>query len=62
MRKITTFIALAVISFTSVSCDRFLDIQPEGKVIPTTVEDYRKVLTSAYSKYPSQISFSSSYR
>lgn len=58
MRKITTFIALAVISFTSVSCDRFLDIQPEGKVIPTTVEDYRKVLTSAYSKYPSHKSLS----
>ena len=53
MRKITTFVALAVISFTSIGCDRFLDIQPEGKVIPTTVEDYRQVLTSAYSKYPS---------
>lgn len=52
MRKITLFIASAVISFTSISCDRFLDIQPEGKVIPVTVEDYRKVLTSAYSKYP----------
>ncbi len=52
MRKITTFIALAVISFTSIGCDRFLDIQPEGKVIPVSVEDYRKILTSAYSKYP----------
>lgn len=52
MRKITTFIALAVISFTHIGCDRFLDIQPEGKIIPATVEDYRKVLTSAYSKYP----------
>ncbi|MGK6341458.1 RagB/SusD family nutrient uptake outer membrane protein [Chryseobacterium sp. DT-3] len=52
MRKITTFIALAVLSFSSIGCDRFLDIQPEGKIIPTTVEDYRKVLTSAYSKYP----------
>ncbi|SHH53864.1 SusD family protein [Chryseobacterium oranimense] len=52
MRKITTFIALAAISFTSIGCDRFLDIQPEGKVIPVTVEDYRKILTSAYSKYP----------
>jgi hypothetical protein len=58
MRKITTFIALAVISFTSIGCDRFLDIQPEGKVIPTTVEDYRKVLTSAYSKYPAHRSLS----
>ncbi|MBV8328820.1 RagB/SusD family nutrient uptake outer membrane protein [Chryseobacterium sp.] len=52
MRKITTFIALAAISFISIGCDRFLDIQPEGKVIPATVEDYRKVLTSAYAKYP----------
>lgn len=52
MRKITTFIAIAVLSFSSIGCDRFLDIQPEGKIIPTSVEDYRKVLTSAYSKYP----------
>lgn len=52
MRKITIIIALAAISFITIGCDRFLDIQPEGKVIPTTAEDYRKVLTSAYSKYP----------
>lgn len=58
MKKITTIIALAVISFTTIGCDRFLDIQPEGKVIPTTVEDYRKVLTSAYAKYPAHKSLS----
>ncbi|WP_106915069.1 RagB/SusD family nutrient uptake outer membrane protein [Chryseobacterium aurantiacum] len=58
MKKITTIIALAVISFTSIGCDRFLDVQPEGKVIPVTVEDYRKVLTSAYAKYPSHKSLS----
>ena len=52
MRKITAFIALAALSFTSIGCDRFLEIQPDGKVIPSNVEDYRKVLTSAYSKYP----------
>lgn len=52
MRKITTFIAIAAISFINTGCDRFLDIQPEGKIIPATAEDYRKVLTSAYSKYP----------
>lgn len=59
MRKITAFIALAVISFTSIGCDRFLDIQPDGKVIPVTVEDYRKVLTSAYAKYPTHKSLTS---
>jgi len=52
MRKITTIIALTAISFINIGCDRFLDIQPEGKIIPVTAEDYRKVLTSAYSKYP----------
>lgn len=52
MRKITTFIAVAALSFSSIGCDRFLDIQPEGKIIPMDVEDYRKVLTSAYAKYP----------
>ncbi|CAI8753718.1 RagB/SusD family nutrient uptake outer membrane protein [Chryseobacterium sp. IT-36CA2] len=52
MRKITTIIALTAISLINIGCDRFLDIQPEGKVIPVTAEDYRQVLTSAYSKYP----------
>ena len=31
------------------SCDNLLDIQPVGKVIPTTVADYRALLTTAYS-------------
>ncbi|MBW2961735.1 RagB/SusD family nutrient uptake outer membrane protein [Mesonia aestuariivivens] len=31
-----------------VSCDDYLDIKPVGQVIPTTVEDYRSFLTSAY--------------
>ena len=52
MKKIFAIIGLVALSLSSVSCDRFLDIQPEGKVIPTTTEDYRKVLTSAYAKYP----------
>lgn len=52
MRKITTIIAFTAISLINIGCDRFLDIQPEGKVIPVTAEDYRQVLTSAYSKYP----------
>ncbi|MDO5615819.1 MAG: RagB/SusD family nutrient uptake outer membrane protein [Cruoricaptor ignavus] len=43
---------LSVLSVTTVSCDRFLDITPTGKAIPKTLEDYRAVLTRAYSLYP----------
>lgn len=32
------------------SCDSYLDIQPIGKVIPTTLADYRALFTTAYSK------------
>lgn len=52
MKKIITILGVIALSFTVTSCDRFLDITPEGKVIPTTVEDYQKVLVSAYAKYP----------
>lgn len=30
------------------ACDSYLDIQPVGKVIPNTVEEYRALLTTAY--------------
>lgn len=30
------------------SCDSYLDIQPVGKVIPTTLAEYRALFTSAY--------------
>jgi hypothetical protein len=30
------------------SCDDFLDITPKGEVVPTTYEDYSRVLASAY--------------
>jgi len=45
MKKIiyTLFVAL---SFSA--CDDYLDIEPVGQVIPTTVEDYRSFLTAAY--------------
>ncbi len=59
MKKIIYFIGLVAISLQTISCDDFLDIEPEGKVIPKTVEDYRKVITSAYSKYPTHKSLTS---
>lgn len=43
-------VALAALSTTS--CDNFLDIQPVGRVIITTAEEYRKMLTEAYSIVP----------
>jgi len=58
MKRIFSIAAVAALSLGTVSCDRFLDIQPEGKVIPTSTEDYREVLTSAYAKYPAHKSLS----
>ena len=52
MKKIFLLLSIVAVSFTAVSCDNYLDIEPDGKVIPKTVEDYRMVLTNAYSKYP----------
>lgn len=40
------FVLLASILFSS--CDSFLDIQPVGKVIPTTLAEYRALMTTAY--------------
>ena len=35
------------------SCDKYLDIQPVGKVIPRTAAEFRALLTQAYSYVPS---------
>lgn len=34
------------------SCDKYLDIQPVGKVIPRTAKEFRELLTQAYSNVP----------
>lgn len=49
IRNCMMFLSLAV-CFTA--CDDFLDIQPKGRVIVTTADDYRKMLTQAYSIIP----------
>lgn len=46
MNKIKYIYLLLFISFFS--CDDYLDVEPLGKVIPKTVEDFRGFLTSAY--------------
>lgn len=41
---------LATVALTG--CDSFLDIQPVGKVIPTTVPEFRSLITEAYLTVP----------
>ena len=50
--RILLFLTLHFSLFTFVSCDKFLDIQPTGKVIAETGEEYRAMLTSVYNNFP----------
>ncbi|MBD5251819.1 MAG: RagB/SusD family nutrient uptake outer membrane protein [Bacteroides sp.] len=52
MKKYTLYILVALLGLTVSSCDKYLDITPVGKVIPTTAEEYRALLTEAYSTVP----------
>lgn len=47
MRKVIRLIILACL-VTLVSCDKYLDIQPVGSVIPNSLEEYRGLLSRAY--------------
>lgn len=49
IKKIYTFIMLASGLFMT-SCSNFLEIQPTGKVIPNTLEEYRALMTQAYAQ------------
>ncbi|QSW88139.1 MULTISPECIES: RagB/SusD family nutrient uptake outer membrane protein [Flavobacterium] len=52
MKKISQYIVLFVAAITVTSCDDYLDIQPVGRVIPETLDQYRAVLTNGYYLYP----------
>ncbi len=53
MKKIIKpLLIVAALSSVAISCDRYLDITPTGKVIPQTTEDFRAMLTRAYALYP----------
>lgn len=52
MKKILNYIVLLAVAIGMTGCDDFLDVKPEGKVIPETLEDFRAVLTTGYSAYP----------
>ncbi|WP_430613854.1 RagB/SusD family nutrient uptake outer membrane protein [Flavobacterium sp. JP2137] len=58
MKKIFILISGLTLSLGAVSCDDFLDIEPEGIVIPKTQEDFRGLMTTAYSGYPRHKSLS----
>lgn len=58
MKRIILFLSCLTVALTTVSCDKYLDIEPQGKIIPKTVEDFRKVLTAAYAGYPEHKSLS----
>lgn len=49
MKKLNIFI-LAIVCMMTTSCSDFLDVTPVGKVIPTTYEDFRALMTNAYER------------
>lgn len=51
MKKINSLIVFICLIALS-SCDKFLDIQPVGRVIPKTAKEYRELLTKAYNIVP----------
>jgi len=46
MIKKIYFIMVVIGSILLSSCDSYLDIQPVGQVIPTTLTEYRALLTN----------------
>lgn len=52
MKKIHYIYLVMLLSLGFVSCDDFLDVKPVGKVIPSTYQDFREVLTDAYKNLP----------
>ncbi|MHC5308858.1 RagB/SusD family nutrient uptake outer membrane protein [Myroides sp. LJL116] len=59
MKKIYKMLCALSIVFTTASCDKFLDIQPQGQVIPKSVKEYREFFLTAYETYPQHKSLSS---
>lgn len=51
--KLNNIVPLLVgVALTLASCDNFLDIQPVGKVIPTTAPEFRSLMTQGYNTVP----------
>lgn len=52
MKIVKIILPLLAAAFTLTGCDSFLDVQPVGKVIPTTAAEFRSLLTEAYVTVP----------
>jgi len=52
IRRAASLYLIIIIGALFASCDDFLDIKPKGKVIITTTDEYREMLTMAYSVVP----------
>lgn len=52
MNKIITIIAAFALVTGATSCKKYLDIEPVGRVIPKTADDFRALITSAYVSFP----------
>lgn len=57
MKKNLIYIGLLVAGMITTSCNKYLDIQPVGTVVPTTEADFRALLFSGYKVYPEHKSF-----
>lgn len=51
-KKYISLLTIALVGLLSTGCDNFLDIQPVGKVIPTTASEFRSLLSEAYLTVP----------
>nr|WP_121269318.1 RagB/SusD family nutrient uptake outer membrane protein [Pedobacter schmidteae] len=51
MNKILKLSAVLMLILSVSSCKKYLDIEPVGRVIPTTAEDFRALLNAGYSGF-----------
>lgn len=53
MKRNSLYMILLLVGTLFSACDKYLDIQPVGTVVPSTEADFRALLTSAYTSFPS---------
>ena len=56
MKKIIYF-GMIMTASALTSCNKYLDIQPVGTVIPTSESDFRGLMTSSYTSFPAHKSY-----